>query len=45
MRKGGISQEDFLEALRGEQIDDLSGARLANLEGGGKISVVSTRRE
>jgi hypothetical protein len=27
MRKEGISQEDLLEALRGEQIDDLSGAR------------------
>jgi uncharacterized membrane protein YcaP (DUF421 family) len=45
MRREGISHEDLLEALRGEQIDDLSGVRLANLEGGGKISVVPTRRK
>jgi uncharacterized membrane protein YcaP (DUF421 family) len=45
MRKEGISHEDLLEALRGEQIDDLASVRLANLEGGGKISVVPTRPE
>jgi len=44
MKKEGISREDLLEALRGEQIDELSGVRLANLEGGGKISVIPKRR-
>jgi uncharacterized membrane protein YcaP (DUF421 family) len=43
MRREGISHEDLLEALRGEHIDELAGVRVANLEGGGKISVLSTR--
>ena len=45
MRKEGISHEDLLEALRGEQIEDLATVRLANLEGGGKISIVPARKE
>jgi len=31
--------------MRAEQIEDLAAVRLANLEGGGKISVVPARRE
>jgi uncharacterized membrane protein YcaP (DUF421 family) len=45
MRKEGISHEDLLEALRGEQIDDLATVRLANLEGGGKISAIPAHPE
>ena len=45
MRKEGISHEDLLEALRGEQIEELAAVRLANLEGGGKISVVPARKD
>jgi uncharacterized membrane protein YcaP (DUF421 family) len=45
MRKEGISHEDLLEALRGEHIDDLATVRLANLEGGGKISVIPAHPE
>ena len=40
MDRHGISEADLAEGLRMEQVENLSDARLAVLEGGGKISVV-----
>jgi uncharacterized membrane protein YcaP (DUF421 family) len=45
MKREGISHEDLLEALRVEQIETLADVHLANLEGGGKISVIPARKE
>jgi uncharacterized membrane protein YcaP (DUF421 family) len=39
MRRHGISHDDLLEGLRMEKIERVEDARLATLEGGGKISV------
>ena len=40
MRRHAISPADLAEALRMEQVEDVTGARLAVLEAGGKISVI-----
>jgi uncharacterized membrane protein YcaP (DUF421 family) len=40
MARHGISEADLAEGLRMEQVEQANAARLAVLEGGGKISVV-----
>lgn len=44
MRRANLSEEDLLEAVRMEQVSELSGVALATIEGGGKVSVVPKRR-
>ncbi len=40
LARAGFTSDDLLEGLRMQNVDALAGARLAMLEGGGKISVV-----
>ena len=40
LRRANLSEDDLLEAVRLGRIDDLTGVKLATLEGGGEVSVV-----